>query len=1259
MFRRKDGTAGDAPPIEELNHLLDQLDEIIESTMDQHVESIRPPPPEPQRTSVLDSLKMRASKTWNNRVLQSSAAAAKDAESNSNPPSNKPSFYKEKQARFIAMDEATVEKTVETIRRIAELVVIGERSHAKQEDDPQAQEYLAIFETFFERQGLATMTNLLTGDCLQLANHPSIRKQKEIHEQQQEGQSSEAPPAGEEEDPARMRPVPLDEHTYMLLPPLAIATQAIQSVSILVQNVSRATSLFFILSNNHVNQLINFPLDQYHVAERFKHNQADNGLSPRRFASPELAELTTHFVTFLKSLALRMNAETLQFFLTYPPDMTTEEVEDIIVQDELHLDPSHDSHGDEMDDDRPMDENEHTVHLPPESPRPVSIKTVPLEFPLYERALEFCTAHQDSFVRVTAMNICLNTLRLATVLPDNNDDDQHQDTGKSPDGVLHNAKPLPLKERVSIAQYVCTPARVEKMTSPIFTKLAQLWGILEEQFREMDSSNASDMPKLSSGKVARVKEMARRQRYMDAFQDTAYNVQDELLLLEDVLKVGLTSLNEQVIEMMFATFVYPLLLQPLLLYFQRSPVPDEVLFADPIEALARGIPIPDSDLTATEQAMISAPVQSAFFCLSAAFRFLSNPPLLRLLFTSLFHPMAPEATGETMIRAKADVACLDPQGNVEIRIDPIDETTGVMKTSSDRSTYVFGTITGRRVVSASRSRAPEQDDTSCVFVLAPALAEILEFRGDDIALVARTRENPYRKAVFQCLRLCSQLSALRPMAVLAVEAAVSKFPRSFLAELLLGSDVERFKETNVPRTPVNTDAYLARLDDRGIGGGTTAGQSRLSLGTGGSALGRDFKEEVLSSFESCIIRAVPIARGMWKLEYDPVAVHALLRIISTDNVALQEAAVLMERRYKQTAGFLADIPDTMNRLGTESLATLLYGQLEATSLPKGSLIDCAFRGYGAKIQGSVVQQLLAWKDGQSGRSASISTLGVYSDLCSRSCPPSSSDTDSTEGAVRMIMASAGALVQTDALHNFLKRFVESKQGRSFCDDGDTLAGFALTPEGASVATIDKQRLYSCLSEGLEKAIFENVVGESGGIVSKEQGDVVSLIGYTAYPCVCEVPPSCAPLFSEASAKVVSLGITWQSLYLVLIQGFLFLVEPSRGSSGDGRIITKCSLANLLVERDPDDARTDTAARRVILSHDGIEHTAPGLFLFEEKPKEELEGPFRKCRTWRSALDVWFEDSKAVALAYEKVEHNTVQAKAARGLQIQRYLSQEW
>jgi hypothetical protein len=931
-------------PLDELMGRLDELEELIDKSMEEYIESIRPPAPEPKsrRTSLVDSLKkLRRSRLSDvsqdqeetpSTAFTPTAASINivpetpetDDDDPTSPPSpetpamspTKPktpasgrsSFFfggpQEEDAKFLPMDPERVEKMVEVIRRIAELVIIGERAagnivqHKEKVDQLAKQQhwgdeimsekeealrlkapstendkYLALFERFFERNGLALITNVLTGACFDLKSHKSLQNEDcNLETSEFSTPKSEQPDAMDTSVSENVsRPINLEEHDYMLLPPLAIATQAIQSVSILVQNVSRATSLFFILSNNHVNELINFPLEQYHIAERRKHNQEMNGMSPRRFGSPELAELTTHFVTFLKSLAMRINIETLQFFLNYPSDMPMEEA------DAIELDPSYENPQDMDQDDRPLDENENTAYTLPKSPRPVSVKTAKVEFQLYERALEFCSAHQDSFVRVTAMNICLNILRLATVSQKEEGDEPgviESETGSSPDGVLHNAKALPLRERFAIAQYVCTPSRVERLASPIFGKLAQLWGILEEQFREMDDAAAGPKDDTQAagdnkgrkrpaiGKVARAKETARRLKATDSFKDTAYSVQDELLLLEDVLKVGLTSLNEQTIEMMFATFVYPLLLQPLLLYFQRSPVPDEVLFADPLNDHTAGREIQDSGLTATELGLISSPTKSAFFCLGAAFQFITNKPLLRLLFTALFHPMSPEATGETMIRAKADVACIGPDGKVVIRIDPLDEN-GLMKTLTDRSTYVFGTVNGRKCKSGN-SEFAENDEDSCVFVLSPALAEILEFKGDDGALVARTRHNPYRKAIFKCLTLCSQLSDLRPLSVLAVESAVSVFDEKFLADILFGLDWKKF-EDNMPIDERTSDSQMSSFDDRGIGGGTTAGESRLSLGapTGGR-VGFDHMNEVLSSFRSCLMKAVPGGKGEYK-----------------------------------------------------------------------------------------------------------------------------------------------------------------------------------------------------------------------------------------------------------------------------------------------------------------------------------------------------------------------------------------------------------
>ena len=70
----------------------------------------------------------------------------------------------------------------------------------------------------------------------------------------------------------------------------AVHTQVIQTISILVQNVRNNTSLYYLLSNNYVNEIIDNDFD---------------------FRDEELQD---HFVSFLKTLSLRLNANTVQFF---------------------------------------------------------------------------------------------------------------------------------------------------------------------------------------------------------------------------------------------------------------------------------------------------------------------------------------------------------------------------------------------------------------------------------------------------------------------------------------------------------------------------------------------------------------------------------------------------------------------------------------------------------------------------------------------------------------------------------------------------------------------------------------------------------------------------------------------------------------------------------------------------------------------------------------------------------------------------------
>ena len=210
-----------------------------------------------------------------------------------------------------------------------------------------------------------------------------------------------------------------------------------------------------------------------------------------------------------------------------------------------------------------------------------------------------------------------------------------------------------------------------------------------------------------------------------------------------------------------------------------------------------------------------------------------------------------------------------------------------------------------------------------------------------------------------------------------------------------------------------------------------------------------------------------------------------------------------------------------------------------------------------------------------------------------------------------------------------------------------------------VVSIDKSTsVYAPISEHFLRALFD-FDGESSH-VDTHPGKLVSLVGHVALPCVCEVPPSCAPLFSAAGAKVVSQGITWQSLYLVMLHNHFVLVEPDRQSRGDGKVVTSCPLERLSVEKDPDDARADTAARRLIVNYDGPDSTPPGLFVIDsdEVPKVQDNGPLTRLPNYRSSLDVWFEDNKAVTLAFNKVQEGITAAKTYRGYRIKRYLAQD-
>lgn len=120
-------------------------------------------------------------------------------------------------------------ETVEVIRRLAEVVIFGERSFDE-----------AYFEIFAVENTMATLVSL----AVSASAHPTVQ------------------------------------------------TQVLQTISILVQNLQVPQSLYAVLSSNHVNGLV------------------ERGDS---FSNDEETQAT--FVSFLKTLSLRLDSDTVQFFL--------------------------------------------------------------------------------------------------------------------------------------------------------------------------------------------------------------------------------------------------------------------------------------------------------------------------------------------------------------------------------------------------------------------------------------------------------------------------------------------------------------------------------------------------------------------------------------------------------------------------------------------------------------------------------------------------------------------------------------------------------------------------------------------------------------------------------------------------------------------------------------------------------------------------------------------------------------------------------
>lgn len=273
-----------------------------------------------------------------------------------------------------------------------------------------------------------------------------------------------------------------------------------------------------------------------------------------------------------------------------------------------------------------------------------------------------------------------------------------------------------------------------------------------------------------------------------------------------------------------------------------------------------------------------------------------------------------------------------------------------------------------------------------------------------------------------------------------------------------------------------------------------------------------------------------------------VAAHALLCAIDNNPNAQEEAETRVVTRYNAASAFIIDIPFALEALGDEAPRPKYDIQStpdNAMDTKRGKLLDLMFRGDAGS--NSLLTHLLRLKGDSSDLFTSVACRGSYRMLCQRSCQFPSLRHEGLDGAIHGAMESTKAWASLDAYCAFLSLVTngshelvrEAKQG-----------GIAVKGDGTVVDTFRIGMTYAPLSNRIETPLLEeDKRGDS--FVDSQPRSVVSLIGRTAFPCVCEVPPSCAPLFSEVGAKVVSQGITWQSLYLVILGWNMVLAEPER------------------------------------------------------------------------------------------------------------------
>mmetsp|Transcript_51877 Transcript_51877/g.155692 ORF Transcript_51877/g.155692 Transcript_51877/m.155692 type:complete len:1076 (-) Transcript_51877:16-3243(-) len=868
---------------------------------------------------------------------------------------------------------------------------------------------------------------------------------------------------------------------------------------------------------------------------------------------------------------------------------------------------------------------------------------------------------------------------------------------------------------------------------------------------------------------------ARRRRLVDTFEDTVADLQNELLLLEDVMKVGLTTINEQTIEMMLATFIYPVLLQPLYLYMQRYPAPSgpaghmvkrntssvlstsdhssvngsdsendsngdddmdesnlDKLIAESREvdsnvvdtsmmnkiekeedtthpfslesitnSLSRyGLVGSDTELSDkgnndvidSIQKRISseadsrrrhsferssqkgngspssnpdpAPAKTALLAISSVFHTITNRPLLNLIFTAIFHPLAPDsAAGGKMVITAPGIVSID---------NSVSKTTGTkmrmrvdMPGHKGRAIYDFGKVEEQCNFIENgvdyRVGDGKKDANVCVFVLSPALADLFGSTVNrEVVSSLRTRANPYRRVALACLAGTHGMSTLQQLSVLAIDAALTALKDRVVSDILFGTGVK-----------------------------SNSGEANGSGPIGTSTTCPNHMIEAIAALSVSVVTATLADNGIWRLDFDRIAAHSLLCVSACDASARSTAAKLIGHRRRQSSKFLSQLPA---QIDIACLNMLLRGEERdgPKSIPEDRneqrldlIMDrIFFDPFEEKTGRCVLEKFVRKRVSNMGKvwagpsCVPIATRSSLEDVCEYLCqdPEQRSEViESHKGldsSIRIASRSALAHLQLDAFSISIKEVltgnregVDARVGKMPCFGQEDFYGSSDIEFSEDIRGDKSERsIFSQVSPGLSSVIFDEEEGKEGYTSSghdadlPETGSVVGLVGRAAFPCVCEVAAEHASLFTDRGACVVAEGVKWQSLYLVLMGKHVVLAEPEKGGSGgNGRIVTACHLSRLIAEKDsPPGAESTSPARRLLLTHASLDPDPPGVFIVDSTH----DGNGSNVVLTRSRMDLWFEDATALGHAFKVLSSKINRARSRRGHRIQEDLEED-